>query len=171
MRWFFTYLVLETFWNPSSENMNLKLIILIFASFADAFRRSGFFKFHGHGKSEKTEIKNHRVKNIRRVMIKRNQKLMRLIANIESMEKRDALMGALSKPSERSKQQLRLVSKVLIIKLILVIVIGNSHFVTRLFENHSQNHALQRWSDLSQCCNVKINCLKFFEQNHLKFNQ
>ena len=140
MHWFFTYLVLETFWNPSSENMNLKLIIIIFASFADALRRSGFFKFHGHGK---TEIKNPRVKNIRRVVVKRNQKLMRLIANIESMEKRDALMGAISKPSERSKQKLRLVSKVLIIELIFVlIVIGNSHFVTKLFGNHSQNHAL-----------------------------
>ena len=86
--------------------MNLKLIIVIFASFADAFRRSGFFKFHGHKTS--AEITNDQsVENVKRVMIKRNQKLMRLIASMESAEKRDALMGAISKTTERNKQKLR----------------------------------------------------------------
>ena len=86
--------------------MNLKLIIVIFASFTDAFRRSGFFKFHGH--KTPAEITNGQsVKNVKRVLIKRNQKLMRLIASIESMEKRDALMGAISKTTEKNKQKLR----------------------------------------------------------------
>ena len=86
--------------------MNLKLIIVIFASFTDAFRRSGFFKFHGH--KTPAEITNDQsVKNFKRVLIKRNQKLMRLIASIESMEKRDALTGAISKTTEKNKQKLR----------------------------------------------------------------
>ena len=92
--------------------MNLKLVIVILASFSDAFRKSGFFKFHGHKTSGSAEITNDQsIKNIRRVVIKRNQKLMRLIANIESLEKRDALMSAMSKTTEKNKQKLRQVSK------------------------------------------------------------
>ena len=88
------------------------LIVVIFASFADAFRRSGFFKFHGHKTSGTAEVTNDQsIKNIRRVMIKRNKKLMRLIESIESPEKRDALMSAMSKTTEKNKQKLRLVSK------------------------------------------------------------
>ena len=86
--------------------MNFKLILIVFASFADAFRRSGFFKFHGHKTS--AEITNDQsVKNVKRVMIKRNKKLMRLIASMESAEKRNALMGAISKTTEKNKQKLR----------------------------------------------------------------
>ena len=88
--------------------MNLKLIIVIFATFADALRRSGFFKFHGHKISANAEITNDQsVKNIKRVMIKRNKKLMRLIADLESPKKRDALMSAMSETTEKNKQKLR----------------------------------------------------------------
>ena len=86
--------------------MNFKLFLIVLASFADAFRRSGFFKFHGHKTS--AEITNDQsVKNVKRVMIKRNQKLMRLIASMESAGKRNALMGAISKTTEKNKQKLR----------------------------------------------------------------
>jgi len=91
--------------------MNLKLIIVIFASFADAFRRSGFFRFHGKT-SDNAEITNRRfddqsVKKITRAMMKRNKKMMRLIANMDSLDKRDALMSAISKTDEKNKQKLR----------------------------------------------------------------
>lgn len=65
-----------------------------------------FFKFHGH-KAPAVITNGQSVKNVKQVMIKRNQKLMRLIASIESMEKRDALMGAISKTTEKNKQKLR----------------------------------------------------------------
>ena len=108
-------MVLESFEYTSefdkTSRMNWMLIIVIFASFADAFRRSGFFKFHGHKTSGSAEITNDQsIKNIRRVMIKRNEKLMRLIASIESLEKRDALMSAMTETTEKNKQKIRLVS-------------------------------------------------------------
>ena len=94
-----------------TSRMNWMLIIVIFASFADAFRRSGFFKFHGHKTSGNVDMTNDQsIKNMRRVMIKRNQKLKRLIASIESLEKRDALMSAMTTTTEKNKQKLRQVS-------------------------------------------------------------
>ena len=66
-------------------NFNLLLIYLSVCATIGVFRpkRDRFFKFHGHQISENNDFSNRQVTNDQRGTLKRNEQLMRLIANIK----------------------------------------------------------------------------------------